>query len=218
MDKLNLYSELLKAPKNSPVFLSPKLEIDFLLQAYTFGLFPWTSNPVSWWCPDPRCILNPTNIHIQKNIKKELKFYKVKLDFDFLALIKLCAKREKTWIDETFIDVYYKLFKKGYAHSLELYDDKKELVGGIYGLILGKIFFGESMVSARKNASKVALIKLCELLANYDFLIDCQIYNPHLEFMGAKNISRKEFLKLLEIKTQEQSGFQTFKDLEKFIN
>ncbi len=217
MDKFKFYSKLLDAPKNAPVFLSEKLESEFILKAYPFGLFPWTNRPVAWWCPDPRCVLYPNEIHIQKNMKKFLNLYEIRLDFDFLSLIKLCReKRAKSWIDDDFIRVYNELFKQNVAHSLELYE-KNELVGGIYGLIIGKIFFGESMVSARKNASKIALIKLCELLKPYDFLIDCQVYNAHLEFMGAKNISRKDFLELLAKKCEEQSGFKIFKALQNLL-
>ncbi|HDZ4271738.1 TPA: leucyl/phenylalanyl-tRNA--protein transferase, partial [Campylobacter jejuni] len=91
--------------------------------------------------------------------------------------------------------------------------ENNELIGGIYGLILGKVFFGESMVSIKKNASKVAMIKLCDLLKPYDFIIDCQVYNQHLEFMGAHNISRKEFLNILKEKCNQESGFKNFKDL-----
>ncbi|EOH3356804.1 leucyl/phenylalanyl-tRNA--protein transferase, partial [Campylobacter jejuni] len=90
MKSSNLYSKLLNAPKNAPVFLSQNLEADFIVKAYTFGLFPWTSKPVTWWCPDPRCILIPNQIHIQKNMKKFINLYQIKLDYDFLKLITLC--------------------------------------------------------------------------------------------------------------------------------
>lgn len=160
-------------------------------------------------------ILNPSEVYQQKSLKRFINRYDIALDKDFESLIKLCANtREKTWLDEDFIAMFCKLFHKGYAHSLEIYD-KSVLVGGIYGLILGKVFFAESMVSVAKNASKVAMIRLCELLAPYDFLIDCQVYNPHLEFMGAKPISRKLFLELLERKVTLPSGFESFKDLLK---
>ncbi|MBZ7942670.1 leucyl/phenylalanyl-tRNA--protein transferase [Campylobacter molothri] len=214
MDNLNLYSELLKAPKDAPVFLSARLEADFILKAYRFGLFPWTSNPVTWWCPDPRCILEPKAIHIQKNMKKFLNLYEVRLDHDFLKLITSCKNaRSQSWINDDFIQAYNTLFQLGYVHSLELYDHD-EFVGGIYGLIIGKIFFGESMVSLKKNVSKIAMIKLCNLLLPYNFIIDCQIYNKHLDFMGAKNIPRKEFLKIIEEKCCQESGFKNFKDLK----
>lgn len=213
MTKSNLYSKLLNAPKNAPIFLSNELEKEFLLKAYQFGLFPWTNDPVSWWCPDPRMVLFPKEIYKQKSIKRFINRYEIKLDTAFNELITLCARtRIHTWLDEKFIQVYSKLFKEGYAHSVEVFDNDK-FVGGIYGLIIGKVFFGESMVSVAKNASKVALIKLCELLEPYDFLIDCQVHNPHLEFMGARTMPRKDFLHILEQKIQQKSGFDEFRAL-----
>lgn len=209
----SLYSKLINAPKDAPVFLSDKLEKNSLLEAYKFGLFPWTNKPVSWWCPDPRMFLIPAEIYKQKSINRFLNRYEIRLDTSFDELIRLCASlREKTWLDEDFIQVYSELFKDGYAHSLEVFEGDI-LVGGIYGLIMGKVFFGESMVSLAKNASKVAMIRLCELLKPYDFIIDCQVYNPHLEFMGAKTLSREKFLQILEQKISQDSGFANFKDL-----
>lgn len=209
----SLYSKLINAPKDAPVFLSDKLEKNSLLEAYKFGLFPWTNKPVSWWCPDPRMFLIPAEIYKQKSINRFLNRYEIRLDTSFDELIRLCASlREKTWLDEDFIQVYSELFKDGYAHSLEVFEGDI-LVGGIYGLIMGKVFFGESMVSLAKNASKVAMIRLCELLKPYDFIIDCQVYNPHLEFMGAKTIQRAEFLGILEQKVGQKSGFDEFKNL-----
>ncbi|MBF7048491.1 leucyl/phenylalanyl-tRNA--protein transferase, partial [Campylobacter volucris] len=199
MQKSNLYSKLLKSPDDAPVFISDKLEVDFIPFAYSLGLFPWTSNPVTWWCPSPRMILLPDQIHIQKSIKKALKNYKIKLDQNFCDLIKLCALRKKTWISKEFIAIYTQLFEKNIAHSVEVYEND-ELIGGLYGLIIGKVFFGESMISLKKDASKTALIKLCEILKPYDFIIDCQVPNEHLKFMGAKEIYKKDFLKILEQK------------------
>lgn len=212
MQKSNLYSKLLKSPDDAPVFISDKLEVDFIPFAYSLGLFPWTSNPVTWWCPSPRMILLPDQIHIQKSIKKALKNYKIKLDQNFCDLIKLCALRKKTWISKEFITIYTQLFKKNIAHSVEVYEND-ELIGGLYGLIIGKVFFGESMISLKKDASKTALIKLCEILKPYDFIIDCQVPNEHLKFMGAKEIYKKDFLKILEQKVTLESGFENFKNL-----
>lgn len=212
MQKSNLYSKLLKSPDDAPVFISDKLEVDFIPFAYSLGLFPWTSNPVTWWCPSPRMILFPDQIHIQKSIKKALKNYKIKLDQNFCDLIKLCALRKKTWISKEFITIYTQLFEKNIAHSVEVYEND-ELIGGLYGLIIGKVFFGESMISLKKDASKTALIKLCEILKPYDFIIDCQVPNEHLKFMGAKEIYKKDFLKILEQKVTLESGFENFKNL-----
>lgn len=210
----SLYTKLLTAPNDAPVFLSEDLGPEFMLQAYAFGLFPWTSKPVTWWCPNPRCVLFPKEIYKQKSLRRFWQKYRFALDTNTFELIKLCAKRQKTWIDKHFFKAYEKLIEMGFLHSLELYNDEK-LVGGIYGLIIGKVFFGESMVSLEKNVSKLALIKLCELLEPYEFLIDCQVHNPHLEFMGAKCIDRAEFLTLLEQKTAQKSGFNFFKNLQK---
>lgn len=212
MQKSNLYSKLLKSPDDAPVFISDKLEVDFIPFAYSLGLFPWTNNPVTWWCPSPRMILLPDQIHIQKSIKKALKNYKIKLDQNFCDLIKLCALRKKTWISKEFIAIYTQLFEKNIAHSVEVYEND-ELIGGLYGLIIGKVFFGESMISLKKDASKTALIKLCEILKPYDFIIDCQVPNEHLKFMGAKEIYKKDFLKILEQKVTLESGFENFKNL-----
>ncbi|EAI4827257.1 leucyl/phenylalanyl-tRNA--protein transferase [Campylobacter lari] len=212
MQKSNLYSKLLKSPDDAPVFVSEKLELDFIPHAYSLGLFPWTSNPVTWWCPSPRMVLFPDEIHIQKSIKKALKTYEIRLNYDFALLIKHCSLRKKTWISQEFIETYTKLFEQNLAHSVEVYENDV-LIGGLYGLIIGKIFFGESMISLKKDASKVALIRLCELLKPYDFLIDCQVPNEHLKFMGAKEMTKKDFLKTLEKKVSLESGFKNFKNL-----
>ncbi len=212
MKQSNLYSKLLKSPDNAPVFISEKLELNFILQAYKLGLFPWTSNPVTWWCPSPRMVLFPADIHIQKSIKKSLKTYDIKLDKNFNSLINLCASRKKTWISQEFIVIYNELFKQNIAHSVEVYENNK-LIGGLYGLIIGKMFFGESMISLKKDISKIALIKLCEILSPFEFIIDCQIPNNHLKFMGAKELSKKDFLEILEKKINLQSGFENFRNL-----
>ncbi|TKX30281.1 leucyl/phenylalanyl-tRNA--protein transferase [Campylobacter sp. MIT 12-5580] len=213
MTQSSLYSKLLNAPSDAPVFLTPHLESDFLLKAYRFGLFPWTSNPTTWWCPDPRMTLFPADIYKQKSLRRFFKHYEFKLDEASLRLIKLCAStRKRTWIDDNFLKAYEELLKQGFLHSLEVYE-KDELVGGIYGLIIGKVFFGESMVSLQKNVSKLAMIKLCELLEPFEFIIDCQVHNPHLEFMGAKKLTRKDFLSLLKEKVEQESGFESFKEL-----
>ncbi|EAI3912128.1 leucyl/phenylalanyl-tRNA--protein transferase [Campylobacter lari] len=212
MQKSNLYSKLLKSPDDAPVFVSEKLELDFIPHAYSLGLFPWTSNPLTWWCPSPRMVLFPDEIHIQKSIKKALKSYEIRLDYDFALLIKHCSLRKKTWISQEFIETYTKLFEQKLVHSVEVYEND-EFIGGLYGLIIGKVFFGESMISLKKDASKIALIKLCEILKPYDFLIDCQVPNEHLKFMGAKEMIKKDFLKILEKKVSLESGFENFKNL-----
>ena len=177
-----------------------------LLLAYCNGIFPWYSegDPILWWSPDPRFILYPKDIRISHSMRKILKknLFKITYDTCFRDVITNCANIRKdttgTWITDEMIEAYYRLHKLNFAHSVEAwYEDK--LVGGLYGLIIGKCFFGESMFSLMSNASKAAFIILCEQLKKDGFLfIDCQVYTKHLESLGAVMISRDEYLKLLK--------------------
>lgn len=177
-----------------------------LLLAYCNGIFPWYSegDPILWWSPDPRFILYPKDIRISHSMRKILKknLFKITYDTCFRDVITNCANIRKdtagTWITVEMIEAYYRLHKLNFAHSVEAwYEDK--LVGGLYGLIIGKCFFGESMFSLMSNASKAAFITLCEQLKKDGFLfIDCQVYTKHLESLGAVMISRDEYLKLLK--------------------
>ena len=130
-------------------------------------------------------------------------------------MCKSVREREKqgTWISEQIAEAYSRLADAGIAHSVEAYEDG-ELAGGLYGLIFGRVFCGESMLSLKSNASKVALIRLCEVLAKFHFLIDCQIMNDHLKFMGAKEMAREEFLALFADLSAQDSGFERFADLK----
>ncbi|WP_297915660.1 leucyl/phenylalanyl-tRNA--protein transferase, partial [uncultured Campylobacter sp.] len=184
------------------------------------GIFPWFSEdePILWWSPDPRAVLDPREVRVQKSIKPYLKRYEIKFDADFRGFINLCKsvrEREKqgTWISEQIAEAYSRLADADIAHSVEAYEDG-ELVGGLYGLIFGRVFCGESMLSLKSNASKVALIRLCEVLAKFNFLIDCQIMNEHLKFMGAKEMAREEFLALFADLSAQDSGFERFADLK----
>lgn len=176
-----------------------------LLLAYCNGIFPWFSEdePILWWSPDPRFVLYPENIKVSHSMKKLLKknIYRVTYDTCFRDIISNCANTRKdtgTWITNEMIEAYCTLHDLGFAHSVETwYEDK--LVGGLYGLALGKCFFGESMFSIMDNASKTAIITLSRLLEQKGFLmIDCQVYTEHLESLGAVKIPREEFLRLLE--------------------
>lgn len=176
-----------------------------LLLAYCNGIFPWFSEaePILWWSPDPRFVLYPENIKVSHSMKKLLKknIYRVTYDTCFRDIISNCANTRKdtgTWITNEMIEAYCNLHDLGFAHSVETwYEDK--LVGGLYGLALGKCFFGESMFSIMDNASKTAIITLSRLLEQKGFLmIDCQVYTEHLESLGAVKIPREEFLRLLE--------------------
>lgn len=179
-----------------------------LLSAYKQGIFPWFSegDPILWWSPDPRFVLKPEALHVSKSMKKLLKKndFQISFDRDFKNVIKNCSviKREAqpgTWITDDMVNAYIKLHELGWAHSVEVWKDN-ELAGGLYGISIGRCFAGESMFSNVSNASKFALIKLVEYIIkrNYVF-VDCQVFSDHLSTMGAEEISRKEFLKLLDI-------------------
>lgn len=207
------------APDFQPLCFGGDLSVECLISAYRVGIFPWfcENEPILWWSPNPRAILRPQNVRKQRSLKPFLKNYEVRFDTNFSSVINLCKNlRENepdgTWISGEIIKSYENLHRENIAHSVEIYENN-ELIGGLYGLIFGKVFCGESMVSLRKNASKVALVRLCEILEPFEFLIDCQVMNDHLKFMGASEIQRDEFLKEYEILINRPSGFENFKDL-----
>ncbi len=182
--------------------LSPKR----LLLAYTMGVFPWysTEDPILWWSPDPRLILEPENLKVSKSLRRTIakKNLSITMDQEFETVINKCAtakrKDDGTWIVKEMIEAYIELHQKGFAHSVEVWEND-ELVGGLYGVSIGKAFFGESMFSTASNASKVALVYLVSILKGWGFsCIDCQMKTEHLVRMGAHEISRHDFLKLLK--------------------
>ena len=177
-----------------------------LVKAYQQGIFPWYSEdePILWWSPAPRCVIYPDAVHISKRLRRRYNqgVFKLTSDQAFARIIAACAEprdeHDGTWISEEMQYAYIRLNEMGVAHSVEVWMDE-ELVGGIYGLALGNVFFGESMFSKTVDASKVALVALCGQLQQWNFsLLDCQISNPHLLSMGAQNISRFEFEKHLD--------------------
>jgi len=178
-----------------------------LLAAYQRGIFPWyeAGEPILWWTPQPRAVLRPREFHESKSLRKFLKArdWRVEYDHRFEQVIEACAApspgREETWISDDMKAAYLELHRLGYAHSVEVLDNDC-LVGGLYGVKLGKIFFGESMFSNTPNASKVALKALCELgsLGGLS-LIDCQMPNEHLSSLGMTLIQRENFE--MELKT-----------------
>lgn len=176
-----------------------------ILSAYMKGIFPWynESDPILWWSPDPRLVLYPKDIKISKSLKRSMKKFEVRIDTDFEAVIKKCREvrvnnEEGTWIIEDVIEAYVQIHHQGLAKSFEVYLDD-ELVGGLYGIDLGKIFCGESMFQTKSDASKTALVYLAQYcLENGYEMIDCQVPSEHLKSMGAFEMGRDEFLDILE--------------------
>lgn len=174
-----------------------------LISAYQNGLFPWYNDdePILWWCPLTRCILHLDDLKISKSMRQLFKksLYQVTFDRDFESVILNCANirssnRTDTWLNEEMIKSYIQVHELGLAHSVEVWDDKGDLVGGLYGLSIGRCFFGESMFHKSSNASKYGFIALVQNLKQRGFqFIDCQIYNPHLGSLGAIEISKDEF-------------------------
>jgi len=179
-----------------------------LLLAYSMGIFPWYSEhePLLWWSPDPRLVLFPDDFRVSKSLQKLIKkgVFKVTLDTAFDRVINECARirrenDEGTWIVEDMIQAYCRLHDAGFAHSVETWQDDR-LVGGLYGISLGRCFFGESMFARASNASKVAFVTLVEYLQNLHFdMIDCQVTTEHLLSFGAKEIPRSRFLEELKM-------------------
>jgi leucyl/phenylalanyl-tRNA--protein transferase len=178
-----------------------------LIEAYRQGIFPWFNpgEPVLWWSPDPRMVLVPAEFKISRSFARVLRnvSYEVRLDTNFKQVMHACAVPRKedggTWIQDSIIEAYCALHEMGYAHSVETWMDGK-LVGGLYGVCIGRMFYGESMFSRVSNASKIALAHLAKQLARWQFpMIDCQMNTGHLASLGGREIPRREFiLKLRE--------------------
>ncbi len=179
-----------------------------ILLAYRWGIFPWfhEGQPILWWWLTPRLMVRPADVHVSHSVRNAInqKKFTVTIDHDFENVIRRCASVPRkgqgggTWILPEMIEAYTTLFALGYAHSIEVTQDG-ELVGGLYGIALGKIFFGESMFSEKSNASKVAFVFLADYLALKGFeWIDCQQDTPHMRTLGAKLIDEDEFLRILK--------------------
>jgi len=182
------------------------LSVKRLLNAYHHGIFPWYSaeQPILWWSPDPRMVLYPSHVKIHRSLARTLRknIFTLRFDSAFRQVIQACAAPRRdaadTWISDEMQQAYLRLHDAGYAHSIECWQDDK-LVGGLYGIALGKVFFGESMFSHAADASKIALVYLCAHLIKWQFsIIDCQVETPHLLSMGAVSIPRREFIQYLE--------------------
>lgn len=179
---------------------------DRILSAYRRGIFPWFSGnqPILWWSPDPRAVLLPSKIRISRSLKKNIRNrgFRITTDRAFVDVVKECAKdREQqkgTWITTEMRDAYTALHSRGHAHSVETWQNGK-LVGGLYGISIGKAFFGESMFARVTDSSKTALVGLSTLLTTWEYhFIDCQVRSSHLDSLGAKCIPRNQFSKMLE--------------------
>ena len=182
------------------------LSAERLVSAYRRGIFPWYSEgqPILWWSPDPRCVLEPAKVKISRSLSKTIrkKIFRVTFNNAFEDVIHACAEPRDittgTWITGEMLQAYLDLHKNGYATSVECWYDSK-LVGGLYGVVIGKVFFGESMFSRMTDASKVTLVHLAQTLESFGFrLIDCQVYSKHLQSLGAIPIQRELFISILE--------------------
>ncbi len=176
-----------------------------LLRAYRRGIFPWfgDADPILWWSPDPRMVLFPEELHVSRSMRKTMRGrqFEVTADREFLQVVIGCRKPrdgiDGTWITEQMVDAYLELHRAGYAHSIETWIDG-ELAGGLYGVAIGRAFFGESMFTRVNDASKIALISLVRQLRAWRFgVIDCQMRTEHLATFGAREISRARFAQLL---------------------
>jgi leucyl/phenylalanyl-tRNA--protein transferase len=198
-------SKALRSP-NGLLCAGGELTPQRLIEAYRQGIFPWFSegDPVLWWSPDPRMVLFPEELKVSRSLRKTLQrgIYETRFDSAFREVMEACAEPREgqngTWIMPEMIAAYTRLHHIGLAHSVESWREG-ELVGGLYGIALGKVFFGESMFSRATDASKVALVRLVEALRERGFrVIDCQQATAHLASLGAREIPRTEFSKLLQ--------------------
>lgn len=203
-----------KADEHGILAIGGDLSIERLKLAYSSGIFPWFSEnePIVWWSPDPRFVLDPENLKVSKSMRPifNQKKFRVSLDQDFRTVIEACGEMKRvgqsgTWITQDMIEAYCDLHQEGLAHSVEVWQDD-EIVGGLYGVSLGKCFFGESMFSKVNNASKTGFIALVQKLASIDFkLIDCQVYTKHLASLGAEYVAREHFITKLRTYIKEEN-------------
>ena len=204
-EKLIIFPKPELAERDGLLAIGGDLSVERLLTAYTNGIFPWYNegDEIMWWCPKERYIIRPENIHVSHSMKKFIKKHNVefRINRDFQDTIHRCKMKriyeEGTWITDDMEKAYYELHRKGFATSFEAYVDGN-LAGGLYGVSIGKLFFGESMFSDMENGSKLALIHLAQLMQERGgLMIDCQFHTPHLESMGGETISYKEYMEIV---------------------
>jgi leucyl/phenylalanyl-tRNA--protein transferase len=205
------------AERDGLLAIGGDLSVERLLLAYRSGIFPWYSDedPLLWWSPEPRLIFVPAEFKVSKSLRRLIrsKRFTVTLDTAFRQVITACAEmrgpgRDGTWITPEMADAYCALHDAGYAHSVECWEEDR-LAGGLYGVSLGAAFFGESMFSSVSNASKIALAALVERAQAWKFdFIDCQMTTGHLLSLGAREVSRKRFLQMLQeaLKAETRKG------------
>ena len=189
---------------NGLLAIGGDLSVERLISAYHQGIFPWfdEDQPILWWSPDPRAILLPSEFRVNRTFRKLInkQQFQFTINQHFLTVIKACADNRKdsgTWITSEMIEAYYQLHLVGFAQSIECYQNG-QLVGGLYGLRIGRVFFAESMFRLVDNASKMALYFLCQhMIKTKGIMIDIQIISPHLSNWGAKEISRDKYLAMI---------------------
>ena len=194
------------------------LTAERILYAYKHGIFPWydESQVVLWWSPDPRCVLEPGEFHLSKRLQRYVRKLDFEVSFNHASadVVAACAEsrinQQGTWITQDMADAYCELHEMGWAHSVEVWQGNK-LVGGLYGLAIGRVFFGESMFSRSTHASKIAMLALCKLLIQSDFLLlDCQVVSPHLLTLGAKELARGAFRAILDRGCEPTTRFENW--------
>jgi leucyl/phenylalanyl-tRNA--protein transferase len=200
------HPDLAESEPNGLLAVGGDLSVPRLVNAYRRGIFPWfsTGQPILWWSPNPRAVLYPDRIKVARSLRKSLKHggFQVSIDRAFSAVIRACAAPRRdaggTWLVPQMIAAYEALNLAGLAHSVEVWRGPL-LVGGLYGVALGRVFFGESMFSRVNDASKVALVHLANRTGRWGFqLIDCQLHSTHLQRMGAETIGRRDFMAILD--------------------
>jgi leucyl/phenylalanyl-tRNA--protein transferase len=206
LDKDIIFPPAEHADEDGLLAIGGDLSMERLLEAYRHGIFPWyENNYILWWCPDPRFVLFPGELKVSNSMKQVIKKeeFEFRINSNFSGVISQCKSisrrgQESTWITEDMRNAYVNLHLQGYAHSAETWKNG-ELVGGLYGIRMGNLFFGESMFSRVSNASKFAFIKYVQQLQSEGVpLIDCQVYTAHLESLGARMIPRKIFLEYVD--------------------
>jgi len=205
---------------NGLLAMGGDLSLERLLEAYRHGIFPWFNpgEPILWWSPDPRMVLVPGEVRVTRSLAKRMRNagFEVRVDTAFAEVMRACAAPREgesgTWISPLMVAAYTRLHQAGYAHSVETWRDG-QLVGGLYGVAIGRMFYGESMFSREPDASKVALVRLAQQLQRWGFgLIDCQMETPHLASLGACTMPRAAFIARLAelVKLPHQPGPWTF--------